>query len=356
MRLSKWAPMPLGSISDISPVFIVGMGRSGTTPMQLALNMHPELGVYGETQALIVHRKFGMPSDAIELGRLCAYWHRVIADQTPHKELLLDRSLQGKLSSAPTYAQVMASILGEMATRDGKARWGEKTPAHIFRLDEIYACFPKAKVIHMIRDPRGAVCSGIQAFSNGEFTDHRVFQTAKYWRRVFRVHQSCAKLDSTRYMLVRHDDFVREPEAALRGVCNFLDVDFVPEMLTFHKTAANYIRKTKDGKLPTRHLQTQRPVDAARAEAWRAVLTPRHVRLIEAVVHREMQTVGYEPTGDRATLAARAELFCRSAWWKGSETRRLARKEARVVYWGLRRVFDSDESTLHPLPQRPKAA
>ena len=45
-------PIPLGTIPEIEPVFIVGAARSGTTPLQLALNMHPELGVY-DTRRLL---------------------------------------------------------------------------------------------------------------------------------------------------------------------------------------------------------------------------------------------------------------------------------------------------------------
>ena len=145
----------VGQVREISPVFIVGAGRSGTTPMQLALNMHPSLGVYGETQAFLSHRRFGVPSDAAELRRLVRHWHHIVADQTPHKELMQEQSVQHRLSRAQSYAEVLNTILGTIAAREHKARWGEKTPSHIFRLTDDSLVFPQSRVIHMIRDPQG---------------------------------------------------------------------------------------------------------------------------------------------------------------------------------------------------------
>ncbi len=163
----NWSPIPLGSMPDIKPVFIVGAGRSGTTPLQLALNMHPQLGVYGETQAFFVHPKFGAEADEINLRRLLKYWRGIVSNCSPFEDLLDADGIQNRLARSPSYAQVMNLIMGEIAARDGKGRWGEKSPAHVFRLDEIRSCFPNAQIIHIVRDPRGVVCSNIKAFSGG---------------------------------------------------------------------------------------------------------------------------------------------------------------------------------------------
>ena len=41
----------------------------------------------------------------------------------------------------------------------GKTVWGEKTPRHVFRSKDILGAFPTAKLLVMIRDPRGVVAS-----------------------------------------------------------------------------------------------------------------------------------------------------------------------------------------------------
>lgn len=336
--------MPLGQVRDVSPVFIVGAGRSGTTPMQLALNMHPSLGVYGETQAFLSHRRFGIPSDEAELRRLVRHWHYIVADQTPHKNLMQEESLQRRLSRAQNYAEVVHTILGTIAAREHKAQWGEKTPSHIFRLTEIGACFPQSRVIHMMRDPRGAVCSSIQAFADGEFTDWRIYVATRYWARVVRVHEMERKKESSSYLLVRHEDFVTAPESTLRDVSAFLGLEYVPEMLKFHKTAAQFMRKTSSGELPTRHALTLKPMDASRAEAWRKTLSARQIRLIEAVVRNEMRALGYEPDSEDEDTALKGQVAYYSAVWTMSETRRVALREAKARYWAMQRMMDLGET------------
>lgn len=41
-------------------------------------------------------------------------------------------------------------------------------------------------------------------------------------------------LDDT--YLIRYEDLVREPAGAIANICSWLDLDFEPEMLDFHKT------------------------------------------------------------------------------------------------------------------------
>src|SRR5579872_2360232 len=114
-RMLNWRSIPLGSLPGIKPVFIVGAGRSGTTPLQLALNMHPHLGVYGETQAFFVHRRFGSePSDA-RTEQLLTYWTPLIAGCSPHADLFNDDKVRARIASASSYAEIVDRIFDALA-------------------------------------------------------------------------------------------------------------------------------------------------------------------------------------------------------------------------------------------------
>ena len=39
------------------------------------------------------------------------------------------------------------------AKRHGRERWGEKTPRHVYRIDDLLTAFPEAKVVCLVRDP-----------------------------------------------------------------------------------------------------------------------------------------------------------------------------------------------------------
>lgn len=333
-------PIPLGSIHGIEPVFVVGAARSGTTPLQLALNMHPELGVYGETQAFFVHRKFGAVADEADLRRLLEYWRAVVSGCCTYDDLLDNREIQSQLASAPSYAHILNTIMGAIAAREGKSRWGEKSPAHIFRLKEIRTCFPNARIIHIVRDPRAVVCSTIKAFQRGQFTDWNIYSAANYWVRCLRVHAREQSTQSDRYMLVRYEDFVTRPEATLNAVSSFLGIRFVKDMLVAHRVASEYIRPGRSGEMPALHALTEKPLDPSRTDAWKGILTPAQSKLVEQVAVRQMVALGYEPARKAYSPPRfRASYFL--ARWSVGEGGRIVMNHVKAPYWALCRAIDS---------------
>ena len=54
---------------------------------------------------------------------------------------------------------VRGRVLPRVAERRGKPRWAEKTPLNIAHLGWVLSHFPRARVIHVIRDGRDVVCS-----------------------------------------------------------------------------------------------------------------------------------------------------------------------------------------------------
>jgi len=333
-------PIPLGSIPDIAPVFVVGAGRSGTTPLQLALNMHPELGVYGETQAFFVHQKFGAETGEISSRRLLEYWRVAVSGCCPYSDLLDSQDMQYQLAYAPSYAHILNLVMGAIAAREGKSRWGEKSPAHIFRLREIRSCFPNARIIHIVRDPRAVVCSTIKAFHRGEFTDWNIYSAAKYWRRCLEVHARQIAAPTDGYMLVRYEDFVMRPEATLSVISSFLGLKFAEGMLNAHRVASKYIRPGRSGGMPAMHTLTQTPLDPGRTDAWKRSLSHTQTKLIEQVAGNEMRTLGYEPARkEYSPPQMRVSLFL--SRWAVGEGRRIALTKVQAPYWALRRGIDS---------------
>src|SRR5262245_17600822 len=131
--------MKLGCLCGISPLFVVGMGRSGTTPLQLSLNMHPAVSVFGETAAFVRRNKYGRLSRPSQLRRFLRDW-KPLLEATPHPGLISDPELLSTLRGCADYAEALNTMIGSFALREGKSRWGEKTPLHIFHLHDILAC------------------------------------------------------------------------------------------------------------------------------------------------------------------------------------------------------------------------
>jgi sulfotransferase family protein len=343
-----WRPISLGSMHEIEPVFIVGAGRSGTTPLQLALNMHPELGVYGETQAFFVHRRFGAQGRENSFRRLLEYWRVVVSGCCPYTDLLDSEDIQYKLAHAPSYAHVLDLIMGAIAAREGKSRWGEKSPAHIFRIAEIRASFPNARIIHIVRDPRAVVSSTIKAFRSGQFNDWNIYRVARYWVRCVKVHARQVATPADRYMLIRYEDFVTRPQTTLNTVCSFLGIKFAEEMLNAHRVALDYVRPDRSGNMPALHAMTQKPLDSGRTDAWKNVLSSTQSKFIEQIAGQQMTALGYQPTRKEYSPPKMRALRL-STRWALSESSRIALSQIRAPYWALRRVVDSGRNALKEL-------
>ena len=101
---SPLRPMPLGWRDDMSPVFIVGAGRSGTTLVRLILNAHPDLAVIGETAAFHRVLKYGDLSRPWYLDRFRADWRDRMTTQSPYPDLVDDPAVVAEMEAAEAKA------------------------------------------------------------------------------------------------------------------------------------------------------------------------------------------------------------------------------------------------------------
>ena len=53
--------------------------------------------------------------------------------------------------------------MDELARKEGKPRWAEKTPGNIAHIDRIWKAWPDAQIVHIIRDPRDIFASLVEA-------------------------------------------------------------------------------------------------------------------------------------------------------------------------------------------------
>ena len=120
------------------------------------------------------------------------------------------------------------------AAARGKTRYGDKTPGHAAHMEVLSRVLPEARFIHIIRDGRdGAASLRGLPFAPG---DGGMAAIAADWRdTIWRARRAAAQLPH--YTEVRYEDLVTEPEGVLRNLCDFLELDFAPEMLRAHEGA-----------------------------------------------------------------------------------------------------------------------
>jgi Sulfotransferase family len=286
------------------PVFVGGCPRSGTTLLRTMLNSHPGLAIPHETRILIGgYRRRAQWGDLAdrENRRQLARWV-VERKESRYRRLTEDADalLDRMVAAPPTLGSVLSAGFRLYAEHHGKERWGDKRPSLILNLDAVFAMFPDAQYVNVVRDPRAVVASirkvgrrhgwGAHGIPGGTETWERSARAADAWRR---------RLPADQFLEIQYEHLVTDTARVLEGIVDFLDLDpgGLDPMLRHHETA--------DIRSRTLHANVSRPVTTERLRSWERALRPREVAFVESVVGDRMLRYGYEPVGSGAKVPPR---------------------------------------------------
>lgn len=280
------------------PVFVVGMGRSGTTMMRLMLDRHPALAVLSETSfgARVWERRWGF---------------RLVAQDRDLREEFLDgwidslqcadmenqgtdwNAYRTKVLAREPSLSCFLSVLGEMrAEQTGKVRWGEKTPTHVYYLRTLDRMWPGMLAVNLVRDPRAVAASWMSA---GFSRTADPLAVALEWRRNVRLAEEAA-LQGVSVLTVRYEDLVENPGSTLAQVCAHTGLGFTDDLINFHESAS---------KAAPPHAWLQKlssPLHATPSNTWRGRLSEEDVLYVEVLTHSLMEQYSYAPISPQRSL------------------------------------------------------
>jgi hypothetical protein len=260
--------------------------RSGTTLLRLMLDAHPELAIPPETH--FVSRLIKL-SRAGELDVHRAY--DLIATHPRWGDFGLDADelRRGLFMLDPfTAGDALRTFYRLYAARHGKPRWGDKSPNYVMRMRRITRALPEARFIHLIRDGRDVVVSlRERTWGPGdvaEAADRWVEDIRKARRQIRRPLNPLWWNRVPRYMEVRYEDLVTDAEPHLRRICEFLELPWSEQMLSFHESAKERMQevvrtvRTRKGTEITaeerarQHELVARPATPDRVGRWQTLL------------------------------------------------------------------------------------
>jgi hypothetical protein len=279
------------------PVIVLGVGRSGTTLLRVMLDRNSELAIPYESFFVVpLARRHG------RRPKLDAFLEDLERFYQLYEWGIEPDDVRPRLREGMTTGEAIAAVFEVYAEREGKPRWGDKTPLYMQSLPLLERLFPDARWVHLIRDGRDAALSFLalpEGFSGKTWAQPR---TAAQFAARWRSEILAARRLRGHYLELRYEDLVAEPERELRSVCEHASLTWEPAML-------DHTGVSKVAEMPE-HRNIAKPPTAGLRE-WHNEMSREDALAFEAVAGDVLRDAGYdllEPDAEYPTARGRLEL------------------------------------------------
>ena len=233
------SPVPPGAAT---PIFVLGMPRTGTTLLERILGNHPQIKTCGELN------DFRQQMQWVNNRRLSLTLPEDIGDYVAG----LDATLLGQRYLAKT-----------AWAADGNAFYVDKHPMNFQWCGAILKALPHAKIIHLRRHPVDSCFSNLkELFAHKYYPySYALDELATHYRNYARLMRHCHAIAPGRILDVRYEDLVSQPDVEARRVQAYLGL---PEVAGVTDILAN---KTVTTTAST--LQLRQPIHTRNVGGWR---------------------------------------------------------------------------------------
>ncbi len=303
-------------------IFVTGASRSGTTLMSHVLGRHSEIAglremqYFGTSWSPHGYRRSMKMSEVKRAVRLLL--EHQAKGAVPPRDLASDiDAVLSSLGQEPDNADVFAATADHLARRAGKSVPCEQTPRNIYYAEALLDCFPDARFVHVLRDPRAVMASQKYRWRKRElmsqpsrmsrlqqlrtWTNYHPYIVARLWNR---ATAEAVRLQShARFCTVRFEDLISEPEQTVRDLCAFLQVEYEDAMLAVEHVNSSH--EVSTGR-QTGFSQTS-------IESWKSALTRDEIAVVANRCGPLMTQTDY-PAGPAVLTRWASAAFTLSFW------------------------------------------
>lgn len=209
---------PPGNGAEKTPVFIVGLPRTGTTLTERIVSSHSQVSSLDETMFLqmALRRVSGIQSmDNINIEMI-------------------------ESAASKDISEVSATYLHALAYRMGPEPFFiDKLPFNFLYLGFIAKAWPEARIVHLVRNPMDSCFSMYkQMFTWAYLFSYSLEDLGRYYIAYDRMRRHWRDVLGDRLVEVHYEDLVSDQEGQTRALLDRLDLEFEPACLEFDKNTA----------------------------------------------------------------------------------------------------------------------
>ncbi len=308
-----------------TPVFVTGFPRSGTTLLSAALSLHSSVEFQNECEIFDayfraghgIEESFGLEERASLLSDLrkttnCARH----LDGLPEDVLATFGQRAGRIGAGEVYELLLP--------RGDTPVWGDKSLNNVHYTRDLLTLYPRAVVIHIVRDGRAVVLSKLiklHARERGRKTrdvEPLEITPDEYWSVCARYAMSWAEWArqtlaftgggvDNRVIVTRYEDLVRDAESVISNICAGIGLE--PDARMFESRQREKAPAFRP-RFEYAHGRLGEAIDSSRAESFRD-MDHGLLWIIQKLAGRELWALGYEHIKPRISLLHRARYGAR---------------------------------------------
>ena len=273
--------------------FLIASERSGSNLITKMLDAHPEVCGPSPLHILRVlgmeYYRYGDLSVPANWNTLVDDVYSLLSSDFAKWRSSVSRKEVAEMAEPGDLPSLLRAIFENEARANGKNALFIKelwTHKYISFLDW---CFPDAKYVYLVRDPRDMALS----WRNNPVHPGGVVAGARQWN----ADQSSTAInfkalyDAGRAVVVRYEDLVSDSEKSLRKICKLLGLEYSEEMLAFHK---NQLTQDNAGKNPL-WKNLSKEVMSDNFNKFKKELTAFEIAAIEVTCWSTLRYFGYKP-------------------------------------------------------------
>ncbi len=283
------AAMSSGGPSSGGPIFLAGVDRSGIGLLCEVLESHRHVSMTRRTDFWSNYaRRLGDLADRAGLDRALVTMMRDSRMRVLEPDV--DRLHLDMAAGPATPARLFELLQVQLMERRGCSRWGDKSLGAERHAELILSSYPAARIVHVLRDPRDRYAShklhrGLGGGGLGSAT-----ALGRWSARLASINEQ--RFDG-RYLVVRYEDLVTDPEPTLLRISKFLDLD------------------PRDGEHALPGEAEPLPLTTASVGRFHDDISRPERRFIELLTRNGMARWGYEGTDHAMSRAAAFRFWCR---------------------------------------------
>lgn len=288
-------------------VFIVGMGRSGTTMLTNMLNLNNQVIACPEnefvlfTQPTFKNKNFENESIVDEFVNLFNYkFSKVISFWKPKPELKPEIMKLENKSFSNVCKQVYLNYPFGLIDTKNITCIVDKNPIYSLYIDDLNRLFPDSKYIVLSRDYRDNI------LSRKKFSDKKssIYSLAVSWNYFYDAIFKSVKKNQLDYTILRYEDIVDKPAETLNKLCDFLNIEFDEQMLHFQNLSRdikNYVKENLTSgefdKLNAMHHNLEKKINVDRVDSYKKELSKREIFILDNICFEQAKVFDYLPNG-----------------------------------------------------------